>query len=287
MPLLPSASSCYPTRRRARLPKTPSGSVGSSGPATFSRATTLAELSHLPVSGIARIESFCAAARRIPHAHHPADGGAVVPVLPGLHLDATAPQPSPPATLRQGDRGFLDASRFPQVVMELDHQLSEWRRVLPPAFSFTVGFDGHGGVGGPTMTEHGGFLRQRYLTCRSVIYRPYLMWVLSGAGLAGFGDGTAGGGSVTEDVLANCKACIDACLLHILNLRGSRRPYWWTRGSARCRMFSPLDCDFPQHQYANDLSSGWLPLCLFCWRLVAFLRSGTSSVRNYWPLAAI
>ena len=114
----------------------------------------------------------------------------------------------------------MDNSKFPQVVMELDHQLYEWRRVLPPAFSFTVGFDENGGIGGSTMTEHGGFLRQRYLACRSVIYRPYLMWVLSGTGLAGFGDGTVGGGTVSEDVLVNCKACLDACLLHILNLRG-------------------------------------------------------------------
>lgn len=124
----------------------------------------------------------------------------------------------------------LDDVRFPVVVAELDHQLEEWRDVLPAAFAFDVGFDSVEQVGRangtllpkPVVSEHGGFLRQRYLTCRSVIYRPYLMWMLSGAG-DGSGTGIAGrpgGPRVSEEVLRSCKACLDACLLHILNLRG-------------------------------------------------------------------
>lgn len=109
----------------------------------------------------------------------------------------------------------LDNARFPAVVAELDHQLDEWRDVLPPAFAFSVGVDAP-----RPATESGAFLRQRYLTCRSVIYRPYLMWMLSGAGGAGYGNGLGGGGTISEEVLVNCKACLDACLLHILNLRG-------------------------------------------------------------------
>ncbi|KFY31699.1 hypothetical protein V493_00879 [Pseudogymnoascus sp. VKM F-4281 (FW-2241)] len=62
-------------------------------------------------------------------------------------------------------------SRFPTVVSELSHQLDEWRDLLPEPFKFSLDT-------GPTQTQHGGFLRQRYLTCRSVIYRPYLTWVL-------------------------------------------------------------------------------------------------------------
>lgn len=127
-----------------------------------------------------------------------------------------------------------DRVRFPVVVAELDHQLEEWRDVLPASLAFDVGFDeagwSDGGGGGRRRSsrkenngavagrwavgEHGAFLRQRYLTCRSVIYRPYLMWMLAGAG-----DGV-GGPRVSEEVLRSCKACLDACLLHILNLRG-------------------------------------------------------------------
>lgn len=105
-------------------------------------------------------------------------------------------------------------ARFPSIVAELQHQLDEWRAVLPPSLSFRADTD--------TATDAGsaaaGFLRQRYLTCRSVIYRPYLMWVLSGRD-----DPAAGGLSAaapSEEVLRCCKACLDACLMHILNLRG-------------------------------------------------------------------
>jgi hypothetical protein len=95
----------------------------------------------------------------------------------------------------------LDNARFPYVVSELDHQLEDWREVLPVAFKFTVDTQA-------TATEYGGFLRQRYLTCRSVIYRPYLMWVLNTDMI-----------DIPEDVLSSCKSCLDACLLHIMNLR--------------------------------------------------------------------
>lgn len=112
----------------------------------------------------------------------------------------------------------LDNAKFPSVVRELDHQLEEWRDVLPAAFAFSLNADQT--ADGKRITEHGGFLRQRYLTCRSVIYRPYLMWMLSGAG-EGNSRGIGGGEPrVSEEVLVNCRACLDACLLHILNLRG-------------------------------------------------------------------
>jgi hypothetical protein len=104
----------------------------------------------------------------------------------------------------------LDQARFPYVVAELNHQLDEWRDVLPAAFSFSVDREA-------TATEAGGFLRQRYLTCRSVIYRPYLMWMLSGSGSGRDGMSAT---APSQEVLKNCKACLDACLLHILNLRG-------------------------------------------------------------------
>ncbi|KAI3397163.1 hypothetical protein diail_11137 [Diaporthe ilicicola] len=113
----------------------------------------------------------------------------------------------------RGTGASLDAARFPYVVAELNHQLDEWRDVLPSAFSFSTTL----GANCPTQTEAGGFLRQRYLTCRSVIYRPYLMWMLSGSGDGGDGLSVH---RPSPDVLSGCRACLDACLLHILNLRG-------------------------------------------------------------------
>ncbi|OQV10827.1 Fungal Zn2-Cys6 binuclear cluster domain-containing protein isoform 8 [Cladophialophora immunda] len=94
----------------------------------------------------------------------------------------------------------LDDRRFPHMVTELDHQLEDWRRLLPPVFSFTLNKE-------PAPNSQAGFLRQRYLTCRSVIYRPYLMQMLNPSG------------RVDQEGWEKCKKCLDACIEHILNLR--------------------------------------------------------------------
>ena len=103
-----------------------------------------------------------------------------------------------------------DTARFPRIVSELQHQLDEWRSLLPSSFSFTIDEE-------PAATEVGGFLRQRYLTCKAVIHRPYLMWVLSGSYTE---PSLLDPDTSTEEALSGCKACLDACLLHALNLRG-------------------------------------------------------------------
>lgn len=116
----------------------------------------------------------------------------------------------------------LDSARFPFIVAELSHQLEEWRELLPAAFHFTVDAT-------PTSSPHGGFLRQRYLTCKSVIYRPYLTWVLRSwdgglrDGLEGEGRGLGmgmGRVGVTAEMVDKCEICLEAILLHILNLSG-------------------------------------------------------------------
>lgn len=111
----------------------------------------------------------------------------------------------------------LDSARFPFIVTELSHQLEEWRSLLPAAFQFSVDAT-------PTQSPHGGFLRQRYFTCKSVIYRPYLTWVLSSWD-AGMRDGLGsdeglGLVGVTAEMVDKCEICLEAILLHILNLRG-------------------------------------------------------------------
>ncbi|TVY53757.1 hypothetical protein LCER1_G004789 [Lachnellula cervina] len=132
----------------------------------------------------------------------------VLALLPGLHLDAPPPQPRAPRAVRAGIRRLARQRALPVVVSELNHQLEEWRDFLPVAFNFSL--DAR-----ETATECGGFLRQRYLTCRSVIYRPYLTWVLQLTSCADTMTLTP-----PENVLSSCKACLDACLLHIINLRG-------------------------------------------------------------------
>lgn len=112
----------------------------------------------------------------------------------------------------------LNPAKFPAVVRELDHQLDEWREVLPRALAFDVDLNAVNGLQGTMstpQTEAGSFLRQRYLTCRSVIYRPYLMWTLSGVQTV-----NATNAPLQQEALNGSKICLDSCLLHILNLRG-------------------------------------------------------------------
>jgi hypothetical protein len=102
-----------------------------------------------------------------------------------------------------------DITRFPAIVTELDHQLDEWRDVLPHAFRFNA-HDIH-----DLPSECGGFLRQRYLTCKSVIYRPYLTWLLANA--HGLYDVR---GVSKEEIFTRAQVCLDACTSHILALTG-------------------------------------------------------------------
>ena len=96
----------------------------------------------------------------------------------------------------------LDDKRFPKIVNELNLQLDEWRNSLPPTFHFSLDTQ-------PVNSQHGSFLRQRYLTCKALIYRPYLIHALVASSRQSPID------PLTKD---RCKICLDACLLHILNL---------------------------------------------------------------------
>ncbi|KAI6638897.1 hypothetical protein MCOR08_002355 [Pyricularia oryzae] len=164
----------------------------------------LAELSGLPQSGIARIESSIPLPGKTPYKSHRTPVAAEQSSLYFLACISMRRLLNRVHQLlyARGTGASLDTNRFPYVVAELDHQLEDWRDVLPAAFAFTL--DAR-----PCSTEHGGFLRQRYLTCRSVIYRPYLMWTLSGAQID---DPSLDAGATAR--------CLDACLLHMLNLRG-------------------------------------------------------------------
>lgn len=103
---------------------------------------------------------------------------------------------------RNAGVGF-DNQQFPSVVSELGYQLEEWKDLLPFAFQFSADLE-------PTRTHEGAFLRQRYLTCKSVIYRPYLMWVLSNSDSPGH---------FSSVVYEGCRTCLEACCMHALNLR--------------------------------------------------------------------
>jgi hypothetical protein len=170
----------------------------------------MAELSACPPSGIARVESSIP----LPSTYHTHTSD-IVEEESSLYFLACISMRRLLNRVHQllyaRDTGAaFDHTRFPRIVAELQRQLDDWRDVLPASFSFSVDTE-------EVATAAGGFLRQRYLTCKGVIYRPYLMWMLSSS----YADASTS--AVTPsipDVMNNCKLCLDACLLHALDLRG-------------------------------------------------------------------
>ncbi|KAF4471290.1 C6 transcription factor [Fusarium albosuccineum] len=167
----------------------------------------MAELSACPPSGIARVE----ASVPLPSVYHThtserEEEESSLYFLACISMRRLLNRVHQLLYARDSGAAF-DHSRFPRIVAELQRQLDDWRDVLPTSFYFSIDTE-------ETATEAGGFLRQRYLTCKGVIYRPYLMWMLSSS----YG-GTSDVNAIPE-VFTKSKACLDACLLHALNLRG-------------------------------------------------------------------
>ncbi|KAJ4264402.1 hypothetical protein NW762_005601 [Fusarium torreyae] len=138
----------------------------------FFTADYMAELSACPPSGIARVESSVP----LPSTYH-THTSEIVEEESSLYFLACISMRRLLNRVHQllyaRDTGAaFDHTRFPRIVAELQRQLDDWRDVLPASFSFSVDTE-------EAATAAGGFLRQRYLTCKGVIYRPYLMWMLS------------------------------------------------------------------------------------------------------------
>ena len=66
----------------------------------------------------------------------------------------------------------IDSNNFPSVNQELARQLQDWYQTLSPSLQFPED-------GKRADDPHSEYLRQWYLSCRSVIHRPYLEWALS------------------------------------------------------------------------------------------------------------
>ncbi|KAH7154001.1 hypothetical protein DER46DRAFT_627941 [Fusarium sp. MPI-SDFR-AT-0072] len=166
----------------------------------------MAELSACPPSGIARVESSIP----LPSTYH-THPSEIVEEESSLYFLACISMRRLLNRVHQllyaKDTGAaFDHTRFPRIVAELQRQLDDWREVLPASFSFSIDTE-------EAATAAGGFLRQRYLTCKGVIYRPYLMWMLSSS----YAETRV---PPIPDAMQNCKLCLDACLLHALDLRG-------------------------------------------------------------------
>ncbi|CAI7614815.1 unnamed protein product [Penicillium manginii] len=95
------------------------------------------------------------------------------------------------------------SSYFPSVNQELARQLEDWYQTLPPSLQFAED-------GKPADNPYSEYLRQWYLSCRSVIYRPYLEWALANPSF-----------DLNNDlrVLDGCRIALDTCLFKLQHLR--------------------------------------------------------------------
>jgi hypothetical protein len=87
------------------------------------------------------------------------------------------------------------------LIAELDRQLVLWHETLPAFLQFEEDTR-------ECLNEHAAFLRQRYLACKSVIYRPYVEIVLKQNDIAHSRETVEGAGR-----------CLKASCDHIANLK--------------------------------------------------------------------
>ncbi|CZR54162.1 related to C6 transcription factor [Phialocephala subalpina] len=87
------------------------------------------------------------------------------------------------------------------LIAELDRQLVLWHETLPGFLQFEENTQDCG-------NEHAAFLRQRYLACKSVIYRPYVEIVLK-----------HGDVQHARETVEGAGRCLKASCDHIANLR--------------------------------------------------------------------
>lgn len=99
------------------------------------------------------------------------------------------------------------SQRLSAIVSELNQQLEDWKTLLPPAFHFSTNTE-------PVHSQHGAFLRQRYLTCRALIHRPHLIKATADHAASRHSD---------SSTIYGAEQCLISSVLHILNLRPFRQ----------------------------------------------------------------
>lgn len=87
------------------------------------------------------------------------------------------------------------------LIAELDRQLVLWHETLPAFLQFEEDTR-------ECVNEHAAFLRQRYLACKSVIYRPYVEVVLKQLDIVH-----------SRETIDGAGRCLKASCDHIANLR--------------------------------------------------------------------
>ncbi|EPE25849.1 Zn2/Cys6 DNA-binding protein [Glarea lozoyensis ATCC 20868] len=164
----------------------------------------ISELSHLPQSGVAEVESQTPLpGPLITHSTSTLTESSALyflscisirRLLNRVHhlLYAEDKHKSPTHTINDS---------LHNMIAELDHQLVLWRDTLPEFLQFEEGER-------ECRNEHAAFLRQRYLACKSVIFRPYVEVVLKHIDIGH-----------PPEIIENATRCLSASCYHIVYLR--------------------------------------------------------------------
>jgi hypothetical protein len=164
----------------------------------------VSELSHLPQSGVAEVESQTPLpGPLITHNSSPLTESSALyflscisirRLLNRVHhlLYAEDKHKSPTHTINDS---------LHNMIAELDHQLVLWKDTLPEFLQFEESER-------DCRNEHAAFLRQRYLACKSVIFRPYVEVILKHSDVGH-----------SQDIIENATRCLSASCNHIVYLR--------------------------------------------------------------------
>ncbi|KEY71343.1 hypothetical protein S7711_10149 [Stachybotrys chartarum IBT 7711] len=114
--------------------------------------------------------------------------------------------------LLYSEDSMASTSSLDPVVAELDYQLTQWYESLPLPLQFPFT---HTVLQDPAQTV----LRLRFFTCRTIIYRPYILAVLDNEQAV-----------LNPTVRENCHKCLEASirqLEHIVEHHAGHMPYLW------------------------------------------------------------
>ncbi|KAG9236460.1 putative C6 transcription factor [Amylocarpus encephaloides] len=175
----------------------------------------ISELSHLPQTGVAEVESQTPLPGPLrTHTSNPETESSALfflscisirRLLNRVHHLLYAPE------THKSPSSVISESKH-NMIAELDHQLVLWRETLPEFLQFEVDERGIGGRLGVGVVEcgnqHAAFLRQRYLACKSVIYRPYVEVVLRHGEIVH-----------SRETIESAAKCLSASCFHIVYLR--------------------------------------------------------------------
>lgn len=164
----------------------------------------ISELSHLPQSGVAEVESEVPLPGPLQtHFNEAETEASVLYFLSCISIRRLLNRVHHLLYAEDKHKSYINSrdDSLRGLIAELDHQLVLWRDTLPDFLRFEDDTR-------DCANEHAAFVRQRYLACKSVIYRPYVEIILKQIDSAH-----------SIETIEGAARCLTASCNHISNLR--------------------------------------------------------------------